>query len=1114
MLARSKAFHIVHFFVLNLLFHVNGYAGDESVSLNESLYFKKITVEDGLSQASANCFLEDRLGFMWVGTDEGLNRYDGVSFTTYRWEKGNENGLSNSTILELAEDDDGNIWIGTAGGLNKYDIRTQKFTQYLDSTSYNYYNELLIDSASQKIWMAANAGGLKCFNFQTNQIELFPAFKYNESIVRQFLQINAYEILIGTIKNGIYKLNTSTSEVSPFLNDTTSRFKLPNNKITELLVHENQLVIGIDGGGVCLYDLKKFQHKIINKGNSNLSSNLVYSIGYDADFNILIGTDGGGLNFLDIQDQTIKTYKVEQGNPRSLSANVIRAIYLDSNFNNWIGTYYGGINFVSRSSKGIYYYGKEFLNKNSLNNNSVTSFQEDDSGGIWIGTNGGGLNYLKEDQFSVIGDGNSVSDLNDLVVMCLDKAEDGSLLIGTFRGGLNVLRGGKIQKYVHNENEINSLSNNWIWDIEVDQKGNYWIGTNDGLNKFDPKTKKFNSFKPLENPTFLDSKNNIRSLLIDSDENLWVGTFAGLGKFNMESNEFDFFISSSDSVHGLSNDIIVTIFEDRSQNIWVGTIAGGLSLFDPKDSSFKFYDEQDGMPSNSIQSIEEDAHGNLWISTAKGLVKFNPKLETFNTMGTSFGLQGEVFTSNSSLKNKDGYLFFGGINGFNIFHPDSIHFTESSKDVIISDFQIFNQSINPKSHGHILSRSIFFSNEISLSYDESRFFSIHFTVPNYINPDKIKFAYKLEGFDKDWHYIGNERKVTFTSLNPKKYVMKIKASPDENWQEEFTELRLNIIPPFYLRKGFIAFSIIALISLIISIFKYRSYIFKKRQVILENLVDQKNIEIKTQNDELKNQNIQLTEAQKQLQTANSTLEEKVKRRTKKLDVTVDKLNKSVNELDRFVYSASHDLSAPLKSIQGLINLVKLENKDDNIIIHLDYIENSIFKLENVIKDLIQFSRNSRAELKYSDINLLSFVNDIIMSLKFQPEFLHFKFDISIPEDVIVKSDQQRLHMIIHNLLSNAIKYQDKEKPLRWASIEFLKVEKSWVLEVKDNGIGISKEHNNKVFKMFYRATELSQGTGLGLFIVKEAIEKLDGKISLKSELDSGSKFRIEFPIRA
>lgn len=1113
MLIRSKTFHIVHFLVLYLIFHINGWAGDEPAGLNGSLFFKKITVKDGLSQASANCFLEDRLGFMWVGTDEGLNRYDGVSFTTYRWNKGNINGLSNSTILALAEDAEGNIWIGTAEGLNKYDIKNQKFTQYLDATSNNYYNELLIDSASQKIWLAANAGGLKYLNFQTDEIEVFGEFKNKESIVRQFLKINDTELLIGTIKSGIYKLNTSTSEVSPYLNATKGKFKIPNNKITQLVMHEDQLVIGFDGEGICLYNLKNSQHKIFNKENSTLSSNLVYSIGYDADYNLLIGTDGGGLNILSYSDQSIKTYKVEQGNPRSISADVIRTIYLDSHGNNWIGTYYGGINFVSRSSKGIIYHGKEFLNNNSLSNNSVTGFQEDKSGGIWIGTNGGGLNYFKDGQFSVISAGDSRDELNDLVVLCLDIAEDGSIVIGTFNGGLNVYNSGIIHKYLFDENDPDGISDNWIWDIDIDAEGNYWLGTNNGLNKFDPKTKKFKTFKPMDDFTYLDSRNNIRSLLIDSNEDLWVGTFEGFGKFNLVSEEFEYFISTS-SGNGLNNDIIVSIFEDSNKNIWIGTIAGGISLFEREIKTFKTYDENEGLPNNSIQSIEEDAHGNLWISTANGIVKFNPRLETFDKMGTSFGLQGEVFKHNSSLKSSDGYMYFGGVNGFNVFHPDSVYFPESSNTIILSDFQIFNQSINSESHGHILSKSISYTDEISLKYDESRFFSIHFTVPNYINPDKIKFAYKLEGFDEEWNYIGDERKVTFTSLNPKNYVMKIKASPDKNWQEEYTELRLNIIPPFYLRNGFIVFSIITLISLIISVFKYRSYIFRKRQVILENLVDQKNIEIKTQNDELKNQNIQLTKAQKQLQKVNNTLEEKVKRRTKKLDVTIDKLNKSVKELDRFVYSASHDLSAPLKSIQGLINLVKLENKDDNIVMYLDYIEKSVLKLENVIRDLIQFSRNSRSELKYSEINLVSFVNEIITSLKFQPEFDQFKFDISIAEDVTVKSDQQRLHMIIHNLLSNAIKYQDKEKPLNWAKIKYLSDGNSWILEVKDNGIGISKEHKKKVFKMFYRATELSEGSGLGLFIVKEAIEKLDGKVLLKSEMNFGSKFKIEFPVKA
>lgn len=1111
MLVRFRALYFAHFFILYMLSHAISFAGDDSLSSDPSLFFKKITVEDGLSQASTNCFLEDRLGFIWVGTDEGLNRYDGISFKIYRWEQGNVNGLSNSTILALSEDSEGNIWIGTAEGLNKYDLRTEKFTQFFDSTSNNYYNEILIDSARQKIWLAANAGGLKYLNFETHNIESFSDSIIQGSIVRQFLKLSTTELLIGTLKGGIYKLNTSTSVITPFLNITTDICKLPTNKITQMVMNEGQMAISMDEGGVCLYDMNNFQYEIFNTENSALSSNLVYSMGYDAEFNLLIGTDGGGLNIMNKRDQQIKNYRVELGNPRSISADVIRTIYLDNQGNNWLGTYYGGINFVSQSGKDVYYYGKQFLNKNSLSNNKITDFMEDESGGLWIGTNGGGLNRLKNGQFSVLPTGDSKYELNDKVILCLDMAKDGSIVIGTFNGGLNVYHNGTIKKYLNDERDTNSLSDDWIWDIDIDSEGNYWIGTNNGLNKFDPQTEEFKRFIPQEGPTYLDSRNNIRAVSIDSKENLWVGTFEGLGKFNIVSETFEYFISST-SVNGLNNDIVTTIFEDSNHNLWIGTVAGGLSLFNQKDKSFIIYDEKRGFPNNSIQSIEEDAQGNLWVSTASGIVKFNPKLEVFHKMGTSFGLQGEVFQPLASYKNDEGLMFFGGIKGFNIFHPDSIHFPESSNKVIISDFQIFNNSINAEDQPHILSKSISFTEEIELSYDESRFFSIHFTVPNYIIPNKLNFAYKLDGFDQDWHFIENDRKVSFTNLSPRKYVFKINASSDRNWPEEYTELRLNIIPPFYMRKEFIIFSIFALIAFVVGIFKYRSHIFKKRQLILEELVDQKNIEIKTQNDELKNQNSQLTLAQEQLKTVNSTLEEKVKRRTKRLNVAVDKLNKSVKELDRFVYSASHDLSAPLKSIQGLINLVKLENKDQNIIIHLDYIENSVFKLENVIKDLIQFSRNSQAEIKYNEINLLSLVDEIINSLKFQPEYAQFKFDISIPFDVIVKSDQQRLHMIVHNLLSNAIKYQDKEKPLRWATIKFLKTENSWILEIKDNGIGISKDHKNKVFRMFYRATELSEGSGLGLFIVKEAIEKLEGKVFLESEEKEGSSFRIEFPI--
>ncbi len=1076
----------------------NGQPGD--------MYFKKISVGQGLSQASVNAFVEDQLGFIWVATDNGLNRFDGVNFTTFRWKKGREDGLSNSMVQDLAEDEAGNIWIGTAGGLNKYDPRAEKFIQYHDSTNINISN-ILIDTSENKIWMAATADGLKYLDLNTQKIHAISSDLLQETVVWDILKTNKNELLVATMGNGIFKVNTHTMDISPFLNNANG---LPVNSIRDMLVKNDQLVVGTLGGGVFLYNLKTNAHEIFNQENSGLRNNEVTCLAFDNENSLMIGTDGGGLNILNIHDYSIASYEASVSNPRSISSNVIRAIFKDQKGNYWFGTYKGGINFVNRTSTHVKHIGKQILNKNSISNNSINCFLQD-AEGLWIGTDGGGLNYLNNGIFKVINKGNTARDLNDIVVMCIDKAQDGAVLIGTYRGGLNIYRNGRIEKFVHDASDSFSIVDNCIWDIEVDNDGNYWVGTNSGLNKFDPKTKQFTRYKLRNDFEGLTYRNNVRSLYLDKDDKLWIGFFEGFGMFDIRTNKFEYFINHSFDNCGLSNDIVISILEDHDENLWLGTFGGGLNRFDKRDKTFEVYSEEDGFPSQIVLSMEEDSNHNLWISTTNGLVKFNPELSMFQTLDPSIGLQGEVFKHKSSFLDKNGYMYFGGVNGYNVFHPDSIDIPNNQAPVIITDFKLFSNSISPRSHSQEMDQSILFTKDLELDYKESRFITVQFTRPDYESPSKLDFAYKLEGFDKEWNYIGGQRNLTFTNLKPGNYTLKIKSSSNNIWTSEFRELHMKIVPPFYLTKGFIFFSVIMLVGGVLAVVKYRTHILTKRQSDLELLIDQKNAEIKQQNHDLVSKNMKLTEAQKQLRLANNSLEDKVNNRTRRLKKTVDQLNKTIGELDRFVYSASHDISAPLKSIKGLVHIARHDNQDQNLTIHLNYIEESIIKLEQVIEELIQFSRNARSDLEYVDIDLNVFVNEIVDSLKFMPEYNRLQFDISIPQNTIIRSDRQRMQMVVHNLLSNAIKYQDLKKEHRKACVKYSHDGDWWSLEIGDNGIGISEMHRKNVFQMFYRATEKASGSGLGLFIAKEAMDKLGASIHLKSKENLGTMFHLIFP---
>ncbi len=1097
---------LITIYYLILTFPQLGYAQTDFITSNTHLNFKKYSVKQGLSQSSANCFIQDKLGFVWIGTINGLNRFDGVEFETYKM----QDGLSDNNILDITEDSDGNLWIATTIGLNKYDLITETFTQYLDSTAFNYYYKIIIDENQKKIWLAANDGGIKYLNLENYQIESLSSFIYSESQVTDLEKINAEEILISTYSSGIFKLNANSLSVEPFLNDTTEIMKLPSNKIWNMMKVEDRLFIAT-GEGLAIYNLITKEHKLLNVNNSNLTTNFTYRLGIDADQNILVGTDGGGLNVLSPDLKVINTYQQNDLNPQSISSNVVRGIYLDMDGNLWIGTYNGGFNYVNVLKQNMMHFKRDPLNAHTLSTNNITCFTEDNDGTIWIGTDKGGLNYWKEGKFRQIPTGSGPKKINDNVIMCIKKGPDNELIIGGYTSGMSIYKKGIVENYQHNVNDSTSISEDWIWEIEVDNTGNYWIGALNGLNKFDPVTKTFTRYKADFKTTKYLPVNNIRSLLIDSKGNLWVGSYGGLGKFNIREEKYEYFISSNDQENGLTNNIIVKIFEDSKGRIWIGTYGGGLALFDKDSLSFKVFTEKDGLPNGNVQSIEEDDHGNLWISTLKGIVKFNPDQNIFQVLDENFGLQGDVFKHNSSMKNKDGFMFFGGINGFNVFHPDSIKFPDINNPVVLTDFEVFNQPVKPNDENHILKHSISYTNEISLDYANSRFFSVHFTLPNFTTPNKITFSYMLTGFNDEWIYIGNERKVTFTSLNPGSYELKVKQSIEDDIPENYTILKINIIPPFYKRKEFIGFMLMLAAFSVFGYIRYRTTSYRKRQQQLEQLVEAQNKEIKFQNEELKKQNTELSKAHKDLEVVNSSLETTVEQRTIKLKETIDQLNKSVNELDRFVYSASHDISAPLKSIQGLVNIAKIENRDKNLDVHLDYIEKSIRKLEEVIGDLIQFSRNARSELSIINISLYDFINEITHALKYLSSGYTLEIEIDIPKSAVIRSDQQRLQMIFHNLLTNAIKYQDKEKDTHWIKVHFSQNETHWTIDIKDNGIGIPADHAEKVFQMFYRATEYSDGTGLGLYIVKEAVNKLGGEINLISEEHAGTHFSVTLP---
>ncbi len=895
--------------------------------------------------------------------------------------------------------------------------------------------------------------------------------------------------------------------------------------------YERRLFIGTWGGGLIVYHIDNESLKYYTPQNSSIPSAYITAITHDRDGEIYIGTKNG-IAIYNNREELVSVHQKEDGNVTALSSNTIRALFVDRNDDLWVGTLQKGIDFLNKETRKMNLVKKKYSSKNSLSGNNITGFAQDDKGGIWIGTQEEGLNYYKDGKYTIYQANASTGSLrdNEITDICIDH--NSIVWVSTLKGGLSYFENGKFVHLDLDQSNTDLHLSKFIRKLDIGNNGILWIGTSHGLDSYDIENKKIkHHFLEKENDA-LTKRKNIRTLLVGSDDNVYIGTSIGLYIYHPKSGRSDYYRNDPDDTTSLGHDIIMEIYEDSKGGIWLGSLGGGLMFFDKDSKSFKNYSPGNGFPDGSVASIQEDANGNLWLGTNKGIVKFSPGTEQIVIFGKSYGIQDPQFKPLASTKCKDGRLIFGGIRGFNVFKPEELEKEKHELDVIVTDLLLYDQSVPILGEPDILTKNISLVYTFSMLYRQAKYFSISFSALQFSDPEQVEYKYMLDGFDDDWNYIGNDHHVSFSNLEADNYVLKIMASENGVWDNRVKEIGIRIIPPFYMETWFKAVVALIVAILVVSFYYYKRYDYRKRQLILERLVEEKNKEITCQNEELLsnneelltqneeinkqkeyigNQNKELTIIHEELKQSNSTLEERVKLRTIELKETNQKLNKTVKELDRFVYSASHDLSAPLKSILGLVNIAKLENKNSNLEIHLKYIEDSINKQERVIKSLIQYSRNSRQEIIIKPLNIYNLVEQILLDLKYMPGSAQVEIIVDVDKEMTINNDELRMKMILNNLLNNGIKYSDRDKKDSFVHVKMTLKENSWLLSVKDNGLGIAENQKGKVFDMFYRATEESDGSGLGLFIVKEAVDRLEGNISLESTLKEGSFFELEFP---
>lgn len=1090
----------------------------ESTAQSINLRFESLTSENGLSQNSVRSIYQDSRQFLWFGTFDGLNRYDGFNFRIYKYDKDDPYSISGQVFSAIVEDKNGDLWIASEGnGLNRYNRLTDNFTRFLkiqnDTTSLadNRLKVLYVDKKG-RLWVGTD-NGLCRYDFQKNNFIRYNKIldtenHFQSQLIRAICEDSSGNIWIGTWF-GLIKLNPETNEYKYYYSNASDPNSLSSSYIGSVyLDKENNIWLGTSEG--------------LNKYNEDSDNFIRYNIDYlskssdknisdiiqDNEGDIWLATNINGLIKFDPHTSTFTNFIHDKIDKGSLSSNILFSLFEDKTGIIWVGTDGGGVCKLNKRKSQFRYLSDNQINNNSLSSDKVYSIIEDKKGIIWIGTYGGGLNRFDpnaEDKkiTKYVYDPNNTNSLVDNRIRSLCEDDNGNIWIGTDNGvsRLNIAAR-KFKNYFAGDNS--HLSGRTIFDIKKLRDGTIIIGIfGGGLDIYDKKNDQFISFNPDPNNNKSINSNLIWTIFQDSKNNIWVGTQGGgLNLFDINKKEFQHFVNDPNNPRTLSHNTVLTMIEDKDSNLWIGTNYGINKMIRGNDGqlSFENYTVKDGLPDNNIQSILLDDKGFMWIGTNKGLSKFDTRKLTFENFDVSDGIRSNEFFVHACYKRKStGELMFGSNKGFNIFYPDNIKQDLFPPKVVITDFLLFNNQVQIGARiddDIILNKSITETKELVLSYKHN-IISFEFAALNFAAPDKNSFAYILEGFDADWNYVGNRHFANYTSIAPGTYVFKVKAANSNGiWSEQTASIKIIIVPPFYSTAWFRV-----LVSIIVVFFGYIGYQLKlrslrKREDELRQLVNEKT----KLNEQLIKENRERKQAEGQLLIAK------------------EKAEGSERLKSEFLAQMSHEIRSPINTIFNFTDLIKSNldlTKDEELKECFDSIERAGDRIVRTIDLILNMSeiQTGSYECIYKELDL----NDILANHIF-PEFSYkakkknLELVLNIDRSPLhVIADEYSLVQIFVNIIDNAIKYTKQGKV---EIFSFRNDNNKAVIKIADTGIGISEEYLANIFTAFFQEqqgyTRQYEGNGLGLALVKKYCDINDAEIFVESKKGDGSVFTVIF----
>jgi ligand-binding sensor domain-containing protein/signal transduction histidine kinase len=1062
------------------------------VVAGRDIQFKALTGEEGLSSGQVFGIAQDDRGFLWFATGDGLNRYDGYSSRTYRFDRNNPNSLGNNSMTAILQGQGGILWLATTGeGVDRFDPATETFTHYRhdpdnpNSLSGNHISKYALYEDKQGVlWIGSIDNGLNRLDPATGTFIHYrhdpkDANSLSSNDIESIYQDVDGMIWIGTADAGLNRLDPISGQITRYLPNPDDPYTLPDKDVRT--VYEDRAgmfwVATQKGFGSLDRSTGRFTRYAIAPNQPDAASlNSIMQFHEDSVGNLWLGTEGAGVLKFDRRQQQIVQYKNDPANPHSLRNNFISSFHEDPSGTLWVGTLGGGANMFSTRPPKFAHYKHEADNPNSVADNFILSIFEDHTGVVWVG-NDRTLNRWdrRSNTWQVYrNDPQNPASISNGSVTATQEDPDGTLWFGTFFGGLNRFdpKSGHFKAYRFDLNDPHSLGDDIVRSLYRDSNGVLWVGGwNDGLSRFDRTTETFQRYLPDPDKPDSLSAGSVTDIYEDRAKTLWVATEGGgLNRFDPATETFTRFQNDPQNLESLPDDAVRVLYEDQSGQFWVGT-AGGLCAFDrASETCTTVYTVKEGLPNNTIEGILEDEQGNLWISTNNGLSRFNPKTQVFRNYDVLDGLQSNEFHVFTAFYKspRTGEMYFGGINGFNVFDPAQVTDDPFTPPVVLTDFHLFGKSV-PVGGDSILKKTINETDALTLLFNQNSL-SLEFSALSYVAPAKNLFRYKLEGFDADWRTVDSkERLAVYTNLDAGNYVFRVQGTNEDGvWNEQGTTLKITITPPWWETWWFRGAVLAALLALIFGGHQWRSRSIRQRNLELERLV---------------------AERTTQLEVANK-------------------------ELEAFAYSVSHDLRAPLRHIDGFIDMLhsRIEaSLDDKSRHYMDMIADSARKMGMLIDDLLSFSRMGRSEMSKVQVDLNELVQGIIQEFGGETEGRDIQWEITpLP---IVSGDRAMLRVVLVNLIANALKFT---RPRLTAQIEIgceKNDETGTTIFVRDNGVGFDMQYVDKLFGVFQRLhrQEDFEGTGIGLANIRRIISRHGGRTWAQGEVDHGATFYFSLP---